>query len=87
MLAALKSLFLRRIDREGTINARVQRLEERILEMELKGKFSQSPSSMGPPPGMENLRPAYKTRSVRIMEAQKLLNEKQRKDAPDVANK
>jgi hypothetical protein len=55
------------------------------MELVVAAKFKSASSSMGPPPGMENLRPTRRTRASMLNEAQNVLNSKLAKELPDEA--
>jgi hypothetical protein len=59
-----------------------RKLLERVVELELRENYRTSDHhSMEPPPGMKNLRPAYRSRASLIKEAQVIL------DAREVSEK
>jgi hypothetical protein len=60
-------------------------LEEQVMELVVAAKFKSASSSIGPPPGMENLRPTRRTRASMLNEAQNVLNSKLAKELPDEA--
>lgn len=51
-----------------------RKLLERVMEIELREKYRVVSSTKGPPPGMENLRPAYRSRQSLIKEAQGIVD-------------
>jgi hypothetical protein len=67
------------------LQAAHRKLLERVMDLELREKHRLVPSSMGPPT-MSELRPGFRSRSSRIREAQEILNDQLRKDAPEKAD-
>jgi hypothetical protein len=51
-----------------------RKLLERVMDLELREKYRISPKEAGPPPSMENIRPAYRSRRSLLNEAQEILD-------------
>jgi hypothetical protein len=51
-----------------------RKLLERVMDLELREKYRISPKEAGPPPSMENIRPAYRSRRSLLNEAQDILD-------------
>jgi hypothetical protein len=69
----IKQLNQLRADHEG-LQVAHRKLLERVMDLELRERHRLPSSTKGPPPSMENLRPAYRSRGSLIKEAQTLLD-------------
>jgi hypothetical protein len=51
-----------------------RKLLERVMDLELREKYRLPSKNAGPPPSMESIRPAYRSRRSLLNEAQEILD-------------